>query len=258
MTSPRKPKLFSVQVGAEGAHVTLYVRRENGPYWLRWHVPATGSRKKHWAYKALKHTDLNIAMATARQIAAALLSSTLAEARGRATVADVLAIYAADVAAHQKGDGPKECKRRAALWTAFLDGARFVDTIDFPTIDRFVRERRAGRITIPGGKYTLKAEVTNRAIGADIEYLRAALNHATRVTRSSGARLLDRNPIHGYQLPKNKVQNRPVASYDRYLAVVKHADRIDPQRLFRGFMGSLKGWAGVCRRSARYGPLTSI
>jgi integrase len=132
-----------------------------------------------------------------------------------------------------------------------LGATRDVTTLDFPTLDRFVRERRAGTIKLPdASEFTIRATVTDRAIGADLEYLRAAFNHATRVVRPSGKRLLAVNPIAGYEILRNKNPRRPLATYDRYLAVLEHADAVEPQRLFGGFLGLVEalGWrvSAIC------------
>jgi hypothetical protein len=123
-----------------------------------------------------------------------------------------------------------------------------VQSIDHPTLDRFVRERRAGMIQPP--EHELPKSPGNRAVGADLEFLRAALNHACRVVRPSGERLLLVNPVAGYQVPRTKQPRRPVVTYDRFLKVLEHADAIDPQKLFGGFMMLVEalGWrvSAIC------------
>lgn len=237
MARPRKA--WSLQIGSYGARVTLYERRAAGPLWLRWWSPATSASPGRWCYRALGHSDRIAGEQAAREVAAQLLASTLAAEQGRATVADVFAAYERDVAAHLKGAGPREAKRRASIWTAFLGATRDVATIDFPTCDRYVRERRAGRITVDG--YKLGPKVTDRAIEADVVYLRAALNHATKVLRPNGRRLLEANPIQGYEPPRNKNPKRPVVSFDRFEKVLAKANGVDPQRLFGAFMQLVEG-----------------
>lgn len=235
----RPRNCWSLRVGTTGHTVIVHERRPGGLLHLRWWTPASGDTPGQWHYRALKHADRALAEATAKDVAAQLLASTKAAEAGKATVAEVLTAYERDVAAHTKGAGPKEAKRRLAIWSAFLGGAREVQSIDFPTLDRFVRERRAGTLQPPG--HTLPKDPGNRAIAADLEFLRASLNHATRVVRPSGVRLLTANPVAGYQLPKPTRPRRPVATYDRFLKVLEHADAVDPQRLFAGFMLLVEG-----------------
>ena len=235
----RPRKCWSLRVGAPGNYVTVFERRPGGGLSVRWWQPSGSNDAGRWCYRALGYSDRSAGEQTAKTIAAQLLSSTLATARGTATLADVVAVYEHDVANHAKGAGPREAKRRAAIWTAFFGAEYDCRLLDFPTMDRFVRERRAGAIIVPD--YELGAAPSDRAIGADIEHLRAVLNHATRVVRPTGGRLLDENPIRGYQVPRNKNVRRPVATYDRFLAIMEHADTVDPQRLFGGFMLLIEG-----------------
>lgn len=249
----RPKKTWSVTVGAYGHQVTAYERTLGGPLWLRWWNPGASGEPGRKAYRGLRHTDRAAAEAGAREIAGQLVASTLAAAKSRATVAEVFAIYEHDVAKHLKGQGPKEAKRRMAIWTHFLGANRDVTTIDFPTLQRYVRERRAGAIKLE--PFKLAAEPSNRAIGADFTLLQAALNHATRVTRSNGVRLLASNPVAGFEAPRNRTVKRPVATYDRFLSIVEHANGVDPQRLFGAFMELIEGlgWrvSAVCSLRAR-------
>jgi integrase len=255
----RPRKCWSLLVGEVGHGVVVFERRPNGPLHIRWWVPQVGETPGQWKWRGLKHNDREQATKTAREIAAQLMASTLAAAAGRATLADVLAVYHADVAKHTKGQGPKESERRAAIWTTFLGATRNVLTLDHPTIDRFVRDRRAGAIQPPD--VTLPKDVGNTAIARDLEYLRAALNHACKVKRPDGALMLERNPIAGYPLPKTVRPRRPVATYDRFLAIMNHADDVDAQRLFGGFMTLVEGlgWrvSAICALRAKDVDLTA-
>jgi integrase len=237
MSRPRK--CWSFGIGARGHTVTAYERAPGGALWLRWWNPASATEAAAWQYRALRHADRLAAENTAREIAGQLLASTVAAVSGKATVADIFTAYESDVAKYSKGQGYKEAKRRMAIFTAFLGATRDVVTVDFPSIDRYVRERRAGNVRVE--PYQLKASPSDRAIAADLTLLQSALNHATRVVRSNGARLLAANPIAGYQAPRSKNVRRPVATYDRFLAIIAVADTIDPQKLFRPFMELVEG-----------------
>jgi len=63
------------------------------------------------------------------------------------------------------------------------------------------------------------------------------------------------NPIAGFQPPRTKQPRRPVATYDRFLKVLEHADAIDPQKLFGGFMMLVEalGWrvSAICALRAK-------
>jgi hypothetical protein len=87
----------------------------------------------------------------------------------------------------------------------------------------------------------LSANPTDRTIGADLEFLRRVCNWAMTVTRANRKPLLDRHPLTRYAIPTNANPRRPVATYDRYLAVREHADAVDGQRLFGAFLDLVEG-----------------
>lgn len=253
MARPRK--CWSHSEGSHGHRCTVYERTSNGPLWLKWWEPArTKGERGRWRYRALSHHDKPTAIDTAKALAGQLLASTLAAEYGKATVADVFAAYGEDVAQHLRGQGPREARRHMKLWTAFLGANRDALAIDFPSLDRYVRERLAGRIRVAGVK--LKAAPSPRAIQADFTTLQAALNHATRVVRPNGSRLLASNPAKGFEPPRTRNPRRPVATFDRYLSLIEHADAIDAQRLFCGFMGLVEalGWrvSAICQLRASH------
>lgn len=228
-----------MRIGAPGNAVTLHERRPGGALYLRWWAPSIAGQPARWMYRSLGHDNRETGELTAREIAGQLLASTLATANARATVVEILAAYEHDVCAHLKGYGPREAKRRIALWTHVLGASRTVDTIDFPSLDQFARDRRTGAIKL--AEYALGNAPSNRAVGADLEFLRAALNHACSVVRPTGARLLVVNPIDGYSIPRNKRPRRPIVSYDRFEKILAKADAVDRQHLFGGFMLLVEG-----------------
>jgi integrase len=54
----------------------------------------------------------------------------------------------------------------------------------------------------------------------------------------------------GYEIPRNTNPRRPLATYDRFLKVMEHADAVEPQKLFGGFLGLVEalGWrvSAIC------------
>lgn len=265
MARPRKIK--SIQVGEqEGSrrptpdrplvHVTIFERRPGGNLHLRWWTPGTDDTLGRWNYRALGHASETDAQSAAYAILAGLSASEKASAARTATVTEVLVAYNHDRCAHTKGYGPKESERRIALWSQFLGENREVKTIDFPLLDRFVRERRAGTIKL--AEYELGQSPSNRAIGADLEFLRAALNHACLAKRDTGDTLISVNPMGqgraAYKIPTNSAKRRPIVSYDRFEKILAKADSIDGQRLFAGFMILVEalGWrvSAICQLRA--------
>ena len=105
-----------------------------------------------------------------------------------------------------------------------------------------------------GNPRRFAAGPSDATIGADVVFLISTLNWATNVQRPDGSRLLEQNPIRGYEIPRAKNPRRPVATFDRYLAVRNHSDTIDPQGLFGAFMDLIEslGWrvSAICQLRA--------
>jgi integrase len=247
----RRAAVWCETVGVHGSKVTVCERRVGGPLSLRyWDANKPGGG--NWKWRSLGHTDRARGVDQARQLAGELLAVGLAVREGRLTVVDLITRYARDVSPHKKGGQPKEDARRATLWRSFLGDSTEVAAIDFPTIDRFVRERRAGAIKLD--EHALRATPSDTTIGADIVFLQTVCNWALRLRRPDGGRLLETNPLHGYPRPKSLNPKRPVATYDRYLAVRAKADEIDPQQLFGSFLDLVEslGWrvSAICQLRA--------
>jgi integrase len=262
-----RERLWSNTFGTHGTRVTVCERKPGGPLSLRyWDAGRAGGG--NWVWRSLRHADRAIGIRQARELAGQLLAVGIAVREGRLTVVDLLTRYAREVSAHKKGTQPAEDARRVALWRTVLGDVTEVRALDFPTLDRFVRDRRAGTIVVD--EHRLTASPSDTTIGADIVFLQSALNWATRVRQPNGARLLETNSLHGYARPKTKNPKRPVASYERFLAVRAKADDVDPQRLFGPFLDLVEsiGWrvSAICqlrasdidRRPAPQAPLGRI
>jgi integrase len=245
----RKPKLWSVTVGGHYHTVTVCERRAGGNLHLRWWE--ADAKKGHHRWKSLGHNDRKHGEEQARELSGELLNATRATRSPRVTVLELLARYEEEVTAHRKPELAAEDRRRIETWQHFM-GDREARAIDFPALDRFVRERRAGSIKVPGHKLSKKPSDTT--IGADLIFLNTVLNWAGRVMLPNGSRLLSENPIRGYDRPKNRNPKQPVATYDRFLAVRAKAESADPQRLFAYFLDLIEGlgWrvSAVCQLQA--------
>lgn len=239
-------KLWSVTVGGYGYTVVACERRPGGLLSLRWWNSSAG-KKGAPSWRALGHVDKAKAELEARELAGEMLNATRAVHSGRVTILELLARYEQDVTVFRKDYLAAEDRRRIEMWQVVL-GDREARAIDFPTLDRFVRDRRGGRIVLPGRK--LSKAPSDTTIGADIIFLNTVLNWATRVMLPNGTRLLVENPIRGYARPINKNPRQPVATYDRFLAVREHAEAADPQRLFGYFLDLVEalGWrvSAIC------------
>lgn len=246
----RKAKAWSVVVGGHGHKVKAVERGKAALISLRWWDSANQCSR----WEPLGHKDRTRAEEQARELSAQLLSASLAVRSPRVTVLELLARYESEVIPHKKPGQAADDRRRVELWEAFI-GNREARAVDFPTIDRFVRERKVGAIKIPsvtrlGKPRKLSKHPNDTTIGADIVFLQSVFNWSLKVAMPDGSRLLSENPIRDYQRPKNKNPKRPLATYDRFLAVRAKADEADPQRLFGSFLDLIEclGWrvSAVC------------
>ncbi len=107
------------------------------------------------------------------------------------------------------------------MFLDLLGRDRRPETLSQRDWDRFIRERRAGRIG-PSGK-----PVSNRTIELDLKFLLAVLNWATKSRDEEGRMLLDRNPLRGLTTPKEKNPARVVLSEEEYQAMLGVSRQVD-------------------------------
>jgi hypothetical protein len=229
------PRRWRLAVGGYGYRVTAYERTPGGVLYVQWY----DRTRKSWVPRSLGHRDRDRALQQARELAGAILAANEAECRDSLTVADLFGRFEGEVVAHGDRRQTVEDRRRIAVWTAHLGGDREMESVDRACLDRFARARRAGTLTVPGVK--LSAKPTERTIGADLEFFRRVCNWALTVTRGNGKPLLEHHPLTRYAIPTNTNPRRPVATYDRYLAIREHADAVDQQRLFGAFLDLVEG-----------------
>lgn len=237
----RKAKLWNLTVGGYGHTVTAVERKSGGTLSLYWWD--TSRRKRCW--RALGHRDRDLAEKQARELSGELLSASFVVRAPKVTVVELLSRYEVVVVQFKKKEHAADDRRRIEIWQHFL-GNREARTIDFPTIDKFVRERKAGAIAVPGltrfnKPRKLSKHPSATTVGADIVFLQSVFNWALKVILPDGSRLLNENPIRGYERPKNKNPKQPLATYDRFLKVRGKADEADPQRLFGSFLDLIEG-----------------
>ena len=193
--------------------------------------PKTGLYQMEWREngrrltRSLGHREWVRAKKQADQFAAGFVGPDLngkAEAEPEPlTLGGLLDIYGAEVTptkgAHTRGHD------RAAthMFLRFFGRNRDPATLSQRDWDRFIRERRAGRIG-PSGR-----PVSDRTVEYDLKFLIAVLNWAARSRDELGRLLLDRNPLKGFRKPAEKNPTRVVLTEDEYRALLKVAPRVD-------------------------------
>ncbi|WP_419165454.1 tyrosine-type recombinase/integrase [Candidatus Palauibacter sp.] len=187
--------------------------------------PKTGLYQIEWRdngrrlTRSLKHRDWARAKRQADEVAAGL---TVHEPNGKAeseseplTLEMLFDIYGEEVTP-TKGERTQQRDRVAtAMFLRFFSRDRDPATLSQRDWDRFIRERRAGRIGVSG------KPVGNRTIEWDLTFLLAVLNWAERSRDERGRLLLDRNPLKGLRKPKEKNPTRVVLSEEEYQALLR-------------------------------------
>ncbi|WP_420448955.1 tyrosine-type recombinase/integrase [Candidatus Palauibacter sp.] len=193
--------------------------------------PKTGLLQIEWREngrrltRSLGHRDWTRAKKQADEFAAGFASLDLngkAEAEPEPlTLGKLFDIYGEEVTP-TKGQRTRERDRVAiAMFLRFFGRDRDPATFSQRDWDRFIRERRAGRIG-PSGK-----PVGNRTIELDLRFLIAVLNWATKSRDEEGRLLLDSNPLRGLRTPKEKNPSRVVLSEEEYQAMLGVSRQVD-------------------------------
>lgn len=121
----------------------------------------------------------------------------------------------------------------AEMFLRFFGANKEPHTLRIQEWDRFIRERRDG-FMIPNTRKSNRGrrpnsntprKVGNRAIEKDLKWLLAVLNWATVARNERGETLLERNPLKGLKVPKEKSPTRPIVTQDEYdrLLTAAHA-----------------------------------
>ncbi len=193
--------------------------------------PKTGLYQIEWRdngrrlTRSLKHRDWARAKRQADEVAAGF---AVHEPAGKAeaepeplTLERLFEIYGEEVTP-TKAKRTRERDRVAMrMFLGFLGRDRRPETLSQRDWDRFIRERRAGRVG-PSGK-----PVSNRMIECDLRFLVAILNWAARSRDEQGRLLLASNPLKGLKTPVEKNPTRVVLSDEEYRALLKVSRRVD-------------------------------
>ncbi len=121
----------------------------------------------------------------------------------------------------------KSERRRCHDWAAaktflgLFGRDREPETLSRRDWDRFVRERRAGRVGRSG------RPVSDRTVEDDLKFLLAVLNWAVRSKDERGRPLLVSNPLKGLGTPREKNPTRVVLTEEEYQALLRVSAQVD-------------------------------
>ena len=193
--------------------------------------PKTGLYQIEWREngrrltRSLKHRDWRRAKRQADEFAAGFASPDLngkAEAEpGPLALGTLFDIYGEEVTPTKNRHSRRHDRTATKMFLGFLGRDRDPATLSQRDWDRFIRERRAGRIG-PSGR-----PVSDRTVEYDLKFLMAVLNWAERSRDEQGRLFLDRNPLKGLRKPTEKNPTRVVLAEDEYRALLKVSSRVD-------------------------------
>ncbi len=193
--------------------------------------PKTGIYQMEWREngrrltRSLKHRDWARAKRQADEVAAGL---AVHEPAGKAeaepeppTLGELFEIYEEEVTPTKGRHSRGHDRAAMRMFLRFFGRNRDPATLSQRDWDRFIRERRAGRIG-PSGR-----PVSDRMVECDLKFLIAVLNWAARSRDDRGRLLLDRNPLRGLRKPTEKNPTRVVLAEEEYRALLKVSCRMD-------------------------------
>ena len=193
--------------------------------------PKTGLFQVEWREngrrltRSLGHRDWTRAKKQADEFAAGFASPDLngkAEAEPEPlTLGTLFEIYGEEVTPTKEERNRRHDRAAMAMFLKFLGPERRPEALSRRDWDRFIRERRAGRIG-PSGR-----PVGNRTIEWDLTFLMAVLNWAERSRDEHGRPMLDRNPLKGLRKPRAKNPTRVVLTEEEYQAMLGVSRQVD-------------------------------
>ena len=193
--------------------------------------PKTGLLQIEWRdngrrlTRSLKHRDWARAKRQADQFAAGFTgpeSNSRDETGSEPLTLEMLFdIYEEEVTPTKAKRTRERDRVTMRMFLMFFGRNRKPETLSRRDWDRFIRERRAGRVG-PSGK-----PVSNRMIECDLRFLIAVLNWAAKSRDEQGRLLLESNPLRGLKTPVEKNPLRVVLSDEEYRALLDVSREVD-------------------------------
>ena len=134
---------------------------------------------------------------------------------------DLFDIYGEEVTPTKGGKSRRYDRVAMRMFLGCFGRDRKPTTLSQRDWDRFIRERRAGRVG-PSGQ-----PVSDRTVERDLRFLLAVLNWAARSRDEEGKLLLESNPLRGLKPPKEKNPTRVLLTQAEYEALMKVSREMD-------------------------------
>jgi integrase len=169
--------------------------------------------------------DRETAKRKAEELAAALRVNGRTEGP-EFTVGLLLESYEEQVTPTKGLSAPKHERRALEMFRRDFGAHRLVAGLDRRDWDRFIRDRRAGRIRPAGVKEG--RQVKARAVEQDLRLLLAVFNWAVTVRDANGKRLLVDIPFRGFTVPHEENPRGPILTHDELATLLAAAPSVSP------------------------------
>ena len=193
--------------------------------------PRTGVMQIEWREdrrrltRSLKHRDWARAKRQADEFAAGFNGPRPGDERETKpqplTLKMLFDIYGEEVTPAKSERARRFDRTAMKMFLGFLGKHRKPETLSQRDWDRFIRQRRAGRVG-PSGR-----PVSDRTVEHDLKFLLAVLNWAAKSRDEEGRLLLASNPLRGLRVPKEKNPTRVVLTHAEYEALLEVSTRVD-------------------------------
>ena len=219
MTTARS---WSHSEGTRGKNRVRVFEHWNGTLYIEFYDRGSGGRAKP-VRQSLGHCDRDEAVRQAK-LAAERLEQGQAVVVRDPTLKTLFDNYVREVSRRTKGRSKiAHDERTARMLCEFFGASRKASSLNIRDWDDFIVARRKGAV---GPNPRRLRPVRDRQIEYDLKFLLAVLNWATKA-RADGEPLLDRNPLRGLRLPKEKNPRRPRIEHEQYLRLLGVSPSID-------------------------------
>ena len=174
--------------------------------------------------KSLKHRDWEVAKTQADRLAANFPPPEAEREPQALTLGQLFEMYLGEVTPKNSERHQKYDRSAASMFKEYFGKNRPAATLSWRDFDKFSAARAGGTTgSGPGPWKPVKA----RTVQKDLSFLSSVLNWATTAGDGLGAFLLDRNPMKGYKLPREKNPRRVVNTDEEYSALVAISKEFD-------------------------------
>jgi integrase len=207
---------WSKSLGTRGKRVRLFQKRRHGEFYRAVWIPGRGRD-----IASLATCDRNEAEQFGERLFAELLKNDSAYVPGPVRLGELWERFQSECATFL--DNAHETKRdskiRVRVLLAFFGPQRDMRHLTAHDTAQYAAARKRGGIKVSEKRIT--KPVRQRSVQHDLSLLRQMLRWACAVGTPSGGRWLERNPLEGLRLDRERNPSRQVATYERFERVRK-------------------------------------